>query len=489
MTSFSAPGKIEQLCISLAARICDSRTAPWALAALWRCTKRVFNDSIADFVALKVINLLGYLFFKRGIVWNNFHIDGLRARFESKKSPFRTIPKRTPTASPALRIGVVTRRVDMGFPECYESQFPQPHQLYLFDTVVDDGPHRPAPARPDIHCVRVEQQESYQKFIRELAERINAAQLDILILANWCPVRFNQPKRDLASLVDTPCLIGYLSGSDLIYHPKVDYSLYVQPRKGYSVKNQRLWSHFARGYVRAERCYETVFTWPSYEIKRAENPPFSQRSNIILSMNRLYKVAQTPYLTAITTLLQRDKSLRFVFLGEDNAQHLESISSFFRRSGVASQVQYLGAFSLYLPKEQLTDKIFTLLRAARLAPDPWPIGGGRTRIEAYSAGTPSTHMRLDHTPTTLWNRDSQKGTDLPCLELPEATATTLDEFISICSRLLYDKEAAESIVRKQYRIVDHVTSPSVWWEEVLSSHDQWLHGTGWASDFAPALKD
>src|SRR5438552_2339388 len=67
--------------------------------------------------------------------------------------------------------------------------------------------------------------------------------------------------------------------------------------------------------------------------------------------------------------------------------------------GVSSRVHYEGAFESARSKSGVVadhgwSKLCSYLADARLAPDPWPIGGASARFEAYAMGVPSVHMAV-----------------------------------------------------------------------------------------------
>src|SRR5207253_4545739 len=111
---------------------------------------------------------------------------------------------------------------------------------------------------------------------------------------------------------------------------------------------------------------------------------------------------------------------------------LEVVRRAAARHGVEAHVHYEGAFSGVRGADGSRDdpgwqKLLGYLGRARLAPDPWPIGGAAARVEAYAAGVPTAHLavRFDE---AAWGRRQDSLLEVEALLVPEATARTPEEY-------------------------------------------------------------
>src|SRR5207249_546271 len=117
------------------------------------------------------------------------------------------------------------------------------------------------------------------------------------------------------------------------------------------------------------------------------------------------------------------------------------------------QVRYEGSFSGLRGSDGHIDdpgwkRLVSLLGRARLSPDPWPVGGGSSRVESYLLGTPCVHMGVRFDPAS-WGRPQYSECEVPALLIPSGTAYSWDEYRSLCKKCLYDKAFADALVAEQ----------------------------------------
>ena len=151
----------------------------------------------------------------------------------------------------------------------------------------------------------------------------------------------------------------------------------------------------------------------------SEKPSWIERENLIVFHGSLYKLASYPFLSLLFELLLEDKHLEFVFMGRGDDKLLSKIFQWAKEKGVDSRVHYEGHFSPVRNNEGIIDdpgweKLKGYLLKARLAPNPWPIGGGSARFEAYLSGAPMVHMgvRFD---SEIWGKSQHTLVRASCL--------------------------------------------------------------------------
>jgi len=475
--------------LRLCGLISDSRAAAMGIAGAGAAARCIFGKRTAGRLEELLINALSYPFYKAGVHYN-IHALGLQMRVRNAHSPFRPVPKRSPQAHAGpLRIGMVGEMsIGAARPLALISEFPTGHVFHVFDTG-REGVFGELPQRPNVVVTRIALPENasgvekkpgdvakYVPAVHRLATAINAARLDLLIVSNGSI----EEKHDIAALVDTPCLVGYLMGSEPVMHPKIDYCLYVQPRTGFPVLGHTMYSVFTGRPVPAEKCCtETAFAYEMVGADRAANPPWEARENLMIFHGRLAQLIEPSFLGVLAELLREDPGLRFELLGPGD--NLEEIQAFFANRGVGERVRYLGM----VDKRDYTagtfhSRIYDFVRRGRLEANPWPIGGGSARVEAYLAGTPTANLRFHPEGDRPWASD-QTTVALPFIDAPSGTADDIAGFKALCRRCLYDRTFAEELIAEQYHVAAEVTNHGVWWERVIACYRDWLAGKGWAA--------
>ncbi len=390
-------------------------------------------------------------------------------------SPDFKVTGKTPqlATSHPLRIGCFGRFSGLlSFPERLFAVFPDDAELFIFDIR-----HRGKFAEyletsvTYYKSVELDNADSYQLQLREVATAINNSELDILINVNWTKEAY-----DLLDVIETFCIINICTGSDILHHNKVSFQIYCQPEVDYFVQNKHLFCALSRTQFNSQLVYSGYIFYDSRDIENMTT--WTDREPLIIFHGSLYKLASLSFLTCIFNLMQADRELEFVFMGKDNGTALNLVSELASRLGLDARVHYEGEFSAMRDKEGcILDpgwlKMLTYLKRARLAPNPWPIGGGSSRFESYVAGVPSVHMGVKFDPTS-WGRPQHALFELPALLVPEGTATSIEQYEELCRQCLYDEMFAEHLVTEQLKIVRKLGDPGAYWQQIFGFYQDWL---------------
>jgi hypothetical protein len=319
---------------------------------------------------------------------------------------------------------------------------------------------------------------SYMAFPRDpqrfaaMADAVNAADLDVLYV-----VAHGGEALRLVDQAETACIVNACTGSDLLHHPKVDVQLYPQPQADYFARDGRVFCGTSRSCFGPERVAPAFFLYDGRGLDPARRAPWREREPLILFHGTLYKAVSPVYLDAIFGLLERDPELQFVLMGRDQGGQREAIERSARNRGLQQRVRYEGAFSgLRGPDGAIDDPAWStledLLRRARLAPDPWPMGGAAARVEAYGAGVPSAHLRVRFEPEA-WGRPQDALVEVEALLVPEGSAWTVHEYSELCDRCLHDEAFADSLAAEQARVFRQVTDAPAYWRQLVGAYDDW----------------
>lgn len=194
----------------------------------------------------------------------------------------------------------------------------------------------------------------------------------------------------------------------------------------------------------------------------------ASRERLIFVHGSLYKFRHPSYLTTISNVLRRVSDARFVFAGSGTQEHLNEITQHFRREGVNSRVDYAGHLPVGQGDAGQFSNLAELLGRAAAYANPWPVGGGSSRIEAYGMGTPVVHLGMDGSRLT---RPSQTQTcvDVPALNVHELTAFSVKAYEQRLHSLLVDGSGKEKI-DTQFKVFNELTSPENWWGRLTEIH-------------------
>ena len=403
--------------------------------------------------------------------WINLHgsrwIADLR-RARSRRAVALAEPPR-----PVRRIGCVGRFSGLlGFPKQLMAACPA--ELVIAD-IGYAGRH--APALRDVAA-------AYEAFdfdaanrlsheIDRLAAFLRAQQVDLLI-----NIGAKQDAAALLDVVDVPCVANLCAGSDLFHHPRVDIQLHGQPEADYFVRDSRMFCGTTAGWFSDQYVHDLTGFMDARGLALESGAPWSSREPLIVCHGSMYKFARPQFLDVICRLLAEDSSLRLVCIGKDDGGAVATILEHAARWNVAGRAEYLGEFSaMRNDAGEVTDPgwrtLIDLLRRARLAPNPFPLGGGSARFEAYILGTPTVHLgvRFDR---ESWGRPQPSTCEIPSLLTRAGTAWSIEEYGALARKCLGDGAFADVLAAEQLSRARIIADAPRWWRDVLDGHRQWL---------------
>ena len=411
-------------------------------------------------------------------------LTGEAPRVRSRRAPRE---RRTP-----LRVGIYGPFAALlGFPRSLFRARPQDIELFVFDDLtrgrdasfLKTSCHRYV-AMPDV--------SDDASFLAEASALVNDAALDLFVHAGA-----GRLASRLIERLTTPCVANYCAGSDLMHSANVDVEMFGQPEADYFPAAGRMFC----GTTRAPFSSQLVFdlcadAYDSRALQRIERPTWRERDPLIVYHGSLYKMAASTYLDIVLDVMRQDSAVEFVFMGKEHRGELASIRDRAARHGVANRVHYEGAFSAVRDEHgDVSDEGWLRLRRrlsrARLAPNPFPMGGGSARLETYLAGVPSVHLGL-RVDAESWGRFQPVICDIPVLRVPSGTAHTVEGYRELCLRCLHDEAFADRLQLEQLEIALQATDPAAWWRQLHACYAFWLSHTPVTVDsraplLAPAL--
>lgn len=406
--------------------------------------------------------------------WVNLHLSRFvwRIRRVGRQAPqvaVMPVAARTP-----VRIGCVGRfRGLLSFPKALFAALPAGAQLHLFDLEYNGAC---AEYLSDVATEYVPINAA-PHYVDAAAQAINAAGLDVLVNAN--------SKIDAYDLVDrvaTPCIMNFCPGSDFLHHDRVAFQLNGQPEADYFPVGRGLFCGTTGTFFGSVRVFPTRGYYDPRDMARGPHPPWSARKPLIVFHGSLYKLAHEDVLDCLFGLLADDSSVRFVVMGKDARGALERITRAGARWGVAARVHYEGVFDSTRSEGGVVadagwQRLCRFLGDARLAPDPWPVGGGSSRFEAFAMGVPSVHMGVRTDPASR-GRPQPSVVEVPHMMVRQAVAWSVDEYRALCERCLRDEAFAAAVMETELSIARELSDPARLWRQILECYREWLQSIG-----------
>mgnify|MGYP003346875527 CR=1 FL=1 len=449
----------------------------WVLRRLAVWSRRPIDEAVLGMLERRLV-LSGWP--HQSYLWVNLHmarfVRRVRRGFDPRPQALKKRPQ--PRRRP-LRIGVTGPFSGLlGFPrELFEAR-PATVVPYVFDLE-----YRGALASylrdvtPGYFSVsHLDGREALHQQLARLAEAINACDLDMLVSVNSRATGYA-----LLDSVTTPCIANYCTGSDLMHHEKVDLDLYWQPEADYLIRGSQLFCCTTERLCSFARVRQVRGFFDRRGVAVSDPPRWKAREPLVVFHGSLDKLAEGPeYLATVFDLLVQDRAVQFIFMGKDNGTALNAVMGAAKHAGVSSQVHYEGQFSAVRHEDGGVhdlgwSKMLSYLRRARLAPNPWPMGGASSRFEGYLAGTPSVHMGL-RLGRESWRRRQPSVCDLPVILVEAGTATTIPEYRRLCERCLYEEAFADEIIAQQLNVAIDASDPVAWWHELEAVYDEWCGG-------------
>lgn len=454
-------------------RLVDSRWAVAGLALAVRLARRLAGERAARLVRGWLGGLNRWPRRTRG--WYNLHLSRLRWRVYRRLEPVPAVARRPVFDAPRRIACLGALGASLRFTRKLFEAFPAGGELFIYD--IDYPGAEPAGHLAELACgyrrMRRRDDPDYRDSLRRATTALAADRPDLLLV-----VGYGQEAHDLIARTDTPCIAQVCTSSDLLHHPRVDFHLYGQPEADYFIRGGRLFCGPGRETFASAPVFEDLRFHDPRGLGDEGLPAWSERRPTILFHGSLFKLASEPFLDALFDLLAEDGEVELRFAGRDDGSSLRRIVEHARRRRVADQTRYLGYLG---PPPRTADpagqspewrRLVSELSTARLAPDPWPIGGGCSRFEAYAAGVPSVHLGVRFDPAS-WGRPQSSLLEVLCLQVPQGTAADPAEYRELCRLCLHDEAWAGELIRRQLEVVERCSDAPAWWTRLEEFHHRW----------------
>ena len=440
-------------------------------------------DSVKPGATLAILETrIGASWPRRVPGWDNIHMSALlwQLRRRSIQGPDRRHPRRSIQRMYPLRIGCFGSFSGLlGFPPSLFAAFPASAKLFIYD-LQHNGQLAPVLAglAARYYPSNLEASADYPKAVRDVADAINTDDLDLLLV-----IREKIEAHDVLDQIKTPCIAYVCTGSSLLHHPSIDFHLYCQPEADFFPVANRLFCGVTRRPVPGHVVSPASLCFDPRDLDLTVSPAsWKERLPLVVFHGSLYKLASRAFLDCLFSMMAELSDVDFVFMGQDSGGALRCVEESARRWGIEQRVHYEGSFSSKRDGEgRITDRgwhrVCTLLGEARLAPDPWPVGGASARFEAYALGAPTVHMglRIDK---RSWGEPQPALLEIPNLLIQAGTAWSVDEYRKLMVRCLRDEVFADGLARNQHKRSLSSCVPSEYWRMILKTFDDWSQAYG-----------
>jgi hypothetical protein len=450
--------------------LCAGRLTAWLFGLVLRVYAAMSDIAAADgFISAVERRFVysGWPFYGYG--WTNLHVSRFAVAARRHLYNREAVRVRRPTTSRPPRLACIGQFVGLlGFPKRVLQACPVPlviadigyanrHAEYLRDCAV---------------AYRAFDANAAADTSGDIAAFLKAADVDLVLNIGQKPFVY-----DLLDHVDAPCVANYCVGSDLLHHPNVDIQFHGQPEADYFVVEGRMFCGTTARTFGGSRVHPIMGYIDPRGLALDAPRPWVDRDPLIVCHGSLFKFANAQFLDVLCDVLADDRRIELVLVGKDNAQALQSITRHATDRDVAGQVHYEGEFASLRNDAGDVDaggwhRLVDLLQRARLAPDPFPIGGGSSRFEAYALGTPSPHMGVRFE-REAWCRPQPGNCEIPGLLIRRATAWTVDEYRHLCRLCLGDASYADGLSHEQVALARHVADVRRFWRDILDGYEAW----------------
>ncbi|MGQ0732047.1 MAG: hypothetical protein ACT4QD_00150 [Acidobacteriota bacterium] len=410
-----------------------------------------------------------------GFGWVNIHLSRFawRVRRWRRHQPRVAVPparSRTP-----IRMGCVGRfRGLLSFPPAFFEAFPRDAELHLFDLEYNGACAGYLAGVPGARYIPVAATPGH---VDATARAINAADLDVLVNANA-----KQDAYELLDRIETPCVLHFCPGSDLLHHERVAANLNGQPQADYFFRGRQVFCGTTARPLGPERVLPIEGYYDPRDIPLDTYTPWGDRRPLIVFHGSLYKLAHDEVLDTLFSLVADDPTVAFVAMGKESPGALSRITERARRHGVAARVHYEGSFDPSRSRGGAVQdpgwrRLKDHLSQARLAPDPWPVGGASSRFEAFALGAPSVHLGVRMDPAS-WGRPQPSVVEVPHMLVPGGVAWSVAEYRAIAERCLHDEAYGSALAAAQHAVARTLGDPARLWHQIFDAYRDWLESIG-----------
>lgn len=437
--------------------------------------KYVLIYKIAFFLSSFLVNSLRYFFYRKAVI----EPSNLKLLYESEKAFHLAVKKNKPITkivdNKRKRIGFLGQLSQSMLlnKDFWDFPIPENIDLYLYELNAKGYPINPKLKKFNHNLFEAFWHKS--KFDRvytdtfdykKIARKINEDEIDLLIVTIETIGRFTYAKLFDEVITSTKIIVTN-PGNYFYVHPKIYGQGQIQLPPCWTINNHVLKN--SDGYSISDYKFFPKFFFYDRRDVLIEKNTTDSFNNTIFIHGRLSLVANKRFLKVIEKLLIDDTKRKLYLMGINDLNSLSFIEGFFSKANLKSQFEYLGHFYMNFSENgkienknwEITKK---LLKTSGVFLNPFPKGAGSARMEAFLSGLPVIDLEIDFMDP---KQKSNKEYILEPLIKKYGTAFSEEEYYSLATKCLKDKNYRKKIIKEQYEFVDEFFDESFFWEKII----------------------
>jgi|688.fasta_scaffold11186_9 hypothetical protein len=296
------------------------------------------------------------------------------------------------------------------------------------------------------------------KNLEQICENINKDDLDFVVIAD--------------TMVFSACIASRLAATAIYYYsfgsgvlPKIERltNILCQPQIDFQVRQNCVYSFNLMRNLEASRTISIAGYYDRRGIAIEPVNEYSANLKIVFYHGSIYKILNFSFLKSVSHILLSQVDLKFMFVGQGTVIQLLRLKLTLFILGISKQC-------LYLPHIKYSQGEFgnlgEILSKSLVFLNPWPVGAGAARFEAYASGIPVAHLELFDS-QKLKKTKSRTVVDVLGFETKINKNRSIDDYVGFVLKAVNDSTFREKILDEQLENVEYLSSSTRWWNQVI----------------------
>lgn len=303
------------------------------------------------------------------------------------------------------------------------------------------------------------------KNIEKICESINRDDLDLIVIAD--AMVFSSC---IASRVKAKAVYYYSFGSGVLPKIRGLTNILCQPQVDFQARKYCLFSYNSMQNLEAAR---TILVAGYYDRRGIPVDPIESLSSdmkYVFYHGSIYKIVNYSFLKNLSRILSSQVNLKFIYVGHSTRRDLFRIKLYLLSLGIHKKCIYL-PHNVYNQGEFGT--LGEVLKKSLVFLNPWPVGAGAARFEAYSYKIPVAHLELtrEH---KFKKTKSNTVVDVLGFDTDLNANMSKTNYVDFVVRSIEDLDFRKKVIGEQFRKVEYLSSSTRWWNQVIEDyHNQY----------------
>jgi hypothetical protein len=332
------------------------------------------------------------------------------------------------------------------------------HQLYIYD--VSDG---------DLLAKKSKYHHSYSflpgkykwKNLEKICEIINRDDLDLVVIADT--MAFSSC---IASRLEAKAIYYYSFGSGVLPKMQRLTNILCQPQVDFQVRENYIYSYNSMRNIESARTISIAGYYDSRGVVINSVKDYSTNLKFLFYHGSIYKILNYSFLKSVSRILLSQNDLKFMFVGQCTVTQLWRIKFSLFILGISKQC-------LYLPHIEYDQGEFgslgEILSKSLVFLNPWPVGAGAARFEAYASRIPVAHLELSEVQKMNKTKLSTV-VDVLGFKTRVNKNTSKDNYVDFVLKAINDLSFRKVVIDEQLKNAEYLSSSTRWWNEVIEDY-------------------